>query len=52
VYGGANGGAPFLAFEAIRHKFDPHGRFLNPTLQLFVTVAKAAAEDAVACKAI
>lgn len=40
VYGGTGvGGAPFLAFERIRLKFDPQGVYLNSTLRSFVTQA-------------
>jgi hypothetical protein len=52
VYGSANGGEPFLAFEAIRQKFDPFGRFLNPTLRDFIIAARAAAQEEVAAVSV
>lgn len=48
MYGGSDSGAPFLAFEATRMKFDPHGKFLNGALRKFIAEAKAAALAAAA----
>lgn len=46
VYGGAFGGAPFQAFEAVRRRYDPEGVFLNETLRAFVEIAAREANAA------